>query len=325
VFQEVLLEKTEFNIRFVDWDGKVLSEQTYKKGEKPAAPTPVRVADLTYKYTFAGWDTPVVEVTEDKEYTAVYTTEYVEYVVSFYDWDGELISAETYHYGEKIVAITPPAREKDETYMYMFIGWDNPVDICMGNAVFFAVYNEQYINYEVVFCDPDGNVVIRQKCHYGDVLNIPDVTFTKEMTATTIYEFIGWTDVPKTCIGSATYTAKFREIAREYTVVFMNGDKVVLSAKYHYNDEIAYPLTTPVKAPDEQYSYVFAGWDKSDKAVTKDITFNAVFQEVLLEKNQSNEDDGKNKKGCGSTLLGVPASMILLGSITVLIRKKREN
>lgn len=66
------LAKKEFNISFVNWDGKVLETVKVKGGTKPAysGKTPTRESTKDYRYTFAGWYPEIVEATEDATYTA---------------------------------------------------------------------------------------------------------------------------------------------------------------------------------------------------------------------------------------------------------------
>ena len=74
--EETKVMDITFEVKFVDYDGTVLEVVTVKKGETPqySLSTPVREADSNYIYKFEGWDSELIETTEDKIYTAVYTT-----------------------------------------------------------------------------------------------------------------------------------------------------------------------------------------------------------------------------------------------------------
>jgi hypothetical protein len=62
-------------------------------------PGPTRPADNTYTYEFSGWSpTPSAKVTENKTYTAVYIPTYIEYTITFNNWDGSFITGGSYHY-----------------------------------------------------------------------------------------------------------------------------------------------------------------------------------------------------------------------------------
>ena len=64
----------DYTVRFLNEDGSVITEATYHYGEDVAVPAdPVKAADETYTYTFAGWDKEVTSVKENVDYTATYT------------------------------------------------------------------------------------------------------------------------------------------------------------------------------------------------------------------------------------------------------------
>ena len=63
------------------------------------------------------------------------------YTVTFKDWDGTVLSSETYHYGHEVTVPTDPARDADNDFTYTFIGWDREIDICTEDAVYTAQYS----------------------------------------------------------------------------------------------------------------------------------------------------------------------------------------
>ena len=82
------------------------------------------------------------------------------------------------------------------------------------------------------------------------------------------------------------YTLRPEMLAAEtkdtYTVTWANDDGTVLET-----DESAaftlpsYEGETPVKAPDAQYSYTFAGWDSLFTSVNRDVTYTAVYDKTV--------------------------------------------
>ena len=67
-------EYNKYIVRFLDEDGTVILKTTYHYGDDVAVPAdPVKAADETYTYTFAGWDKEVTSVKENVDYTATYT------------------------------------------------------------------------------------------------------------------------------------------------------------------------------------------------------------------------------------------------------------
>lgn len=70
IFEEIYIEYT---IVFEDYNGTILSEKTYHYGDAVQVPSdPVREADESFRYEFAGWDKEVIECAGDATYTATY-------------------------------------------------------------------------------------------------------------------------------------------------------------------------------------------------------------------------------------------------------------
>lgn len=69
-------DRNSYTVRFLDYDGTVLDEGSYKYGDMPSytKTTPVRNSDNKRKvYLFNNWDKEIVAVTMDADYTAQYT------------------------------------------------------------------------------------------------------------------------------------------------------------------------------------------------------------------------------------------------------------
>lgn len=134
-FTQVYLE---FTVKFMDWDGTLLSEQVLRYGASVSAPSvPTREADERYTYVFAGWDSEITAVDDDKIYTATYTATAILYTVRFLGKDGELIEEKEYEYGATVTPPTPPTPEG-----YEFTGWDKEISAVTGNAEYRARYKE---------------------------------------------------------------------------------------------------------------------------------------------------------------------------------------
>lgn len=128
-------------VEFRNWDGSVVSSEEYSYGAAINVPSdPSRPADLTYTYTFTGWDKPVGVCFGDAVYTACYTPSYINYTVTFRDWNGNTLATGEYHYGDTVIVPSDPYRAEDADYTYQFKGWDQNVTNCLGNTVYTAVY-----------------------------------------------------------------------------------------------------------------------------------------------------------------------------------------
>ena len=81
-------------------------------------------------------------------------------------------------------------------------------------------------------------------------------------------------------LGTATV---YRE-KQSYTVTWKNWDgSVIYSEKYRYGDLPAYkdrnsdPVNVPVRPDDDEYSYLFVGWDREIGRVSADVTYTATY------------------------------------------------
>ena len=130
----------------MDENGNVISTGTYHYGDSVTVPTPTKESDNTYNYTFTGWDKDVSSTcTGNATYTASFSSSYIEYTVTFVDYDGTVISSGTYHYGDSITVPSNPTRPSDNTYNYTFTGWDKDVsETCTGNVTYTAQYSSEY-------------------------------------------------------------------------------------------------------------------------------------------------------------------------------------
>ena len=221
----------EYLVIFKNEDGTELSKATYHYGDKVEIPAdPAKTADNTYTYTFSGWDKEVVDCVGDATYTATYKAAYIDYTVTFLDEDGTEIAKATYHYGDKVTAPAEPSKAADNTYTYAFVGWDQEVVDCTGDATYTATYKASYIEYTVKFVYEDGVLISEKAYHYGDPVEVPDDP-EKAPTAEGVYTFIGWDKEITAVTGDVTYTAQF---AFEQTLPDFTSDGQVTDADAIY-------------------------------------------------------------------------------------------
>ena len=87
--------------------------------------------------------------------------EMIEYTVIFIDWDGTVISENTYHYLDAVDVPDDPARPSDGVYEYTFAGWDKNVTAVNGDEVYTAIYTREQIvgpGFEPGDINGDGSV-----------------------------------------------------------------------------------------------------------------------------------------------------------------------
>ena len=200
----------DYNVKFVDYDGTVISSVNYNYGDAVIVPEePEREADETYIYTFAGWDKDVVKVEGDTTYTATYDKTYIEYTVKFVS-DGKEISSKNYHYGDTVDVPAAPTKVKDNKYTYAFAGWDKEITTVTGNATYYAVFESDAIDYNVKFVDYDGTVISSVNYNYGDAVIVPEEP-EREADETYTYTFAGWDKEVTVVTEDTTYTAIYEQ------------------------------------------------------------------------------------------------------------------
>lgn len=216
--------------------------------------------------------TNTVTVTYEGKTTA-FDVQIVKAKVIFQMDDGTVISEKEYLYGDTIEVPADPIKASDNTYTYVFAGWDKEVVPCSGDAVYKATYTPVYIDYTVAFKDEDGTVISETTYHWGEEIVVPAEP-TKAADNTFTYTFAGWDKTVETaCGGNATYVAVYQTAYIEYTVTFQYEDGTVIKQyTLHYGD----PVTAP-EAPAAPNGYQFTGWDKAITACQGDATYTAVL------------------------------------------------
>ena len=196
-----------FTIKFVDYDGTVLSTQTVEYNKTPTAPTaPTRTG-----YDFTGWSPSVVVATADKTYTAQYTIQ--KFTITFVNYDGTVLYSNEFEYGSvPSYSGSAPTKAPVTHYEYVFSGWGNIVAVT-GEATYTAQYEETPRSYTITWKNYDGSVIKSDSVKYGDTPTYNGVTPAK-----TGCNFTGWSPVITTVTGEATYTAQFTPIIYTITV-----------------------------------------------------------------------------------------------------------
>ncbi len=76
--------------------------------------------------------------------TAVYNVKIITATVTFCNADGTILSEKEYMYGDTVVEPATPTKPAGVADDYVFCGWDKPVSVCTGNAVYTAVFEFAY-------------------------------------------------------------------------------------------------------------------------------------------------------------------------------------
>lgn len=124
----------QFNVKFLDKDDKVISEQKVNWNEAAIAPD----APVLEGHFFSCWDTDFQHVTADLTIKPVYDTK--TYTVRFVDSNGTLISEQVVAFG---MPATPPADPVREGFV--FTGWDEPFDCIIADITITAQYESESV------------------------------------------------------------------------------------------------------------------------------------------------------------------------------------
>lgn len=148
-----------------------------------------------------------------------------DYNVRFFNYDGSVISEDVCRYGETPVAPENPERASDDTFCYVFAGWDKEIAPCTADVDYTAEFTAAYIDYTVVFKDHDGSVISTNTYHYGDEVTVPDDPVRADDDKYT-YTFTGWDKEVTICGGSAEYTAQYDRSEKRLRGDINNDGKV---------------------------------------------------------------------------------------------------
>ena len=234
----------------------------------------------TSSETTASEDSATSEDSTTSEDSATSENTPVTYTVTFVDYNETEISVETYEAGATVVVPNDPVRASDETYTYVFAGWDKEVTAVAGDVTYKATYTETYIDYTVTFLNDDDSVIETKTYHYGDEVTAP--TATKADTETYTYVFAGWDKEVTAVAGDVTYKATYTETYIDYVVKFVNDNGGTISENtYHYGDDVVVP-DDPSKAENDYFTFAFAGWDSEvAEKVAGSVTYTATFESML--------------------------------------------
>ena len=127
----------------------VETQTTYDYGSMPVYNgTPSKQSNSQYSYNFIGWDKEITTVNGDARYTAQFTEIRNNYTVSFVV-NGTTYS-ETYEYGVTPSYNGDTSKPNDETYRYIFSGWDKEIVAVNEDTTYVAQYTAVLIGSATV-------------------------------------------------------------------------------------------------------------------------------------------------------------------------------
>ncbi|MBR5712104.1 MAG: InlB B-repeat-containing protein [Lachnospiraceae bacterium] len=295
--------KKKFTITFRNDDGTKLQSETVEYGVKPVynGKTPTKAATKQYTYTFAGWDSEIIEVAGDATYTATYDHKVNSYRIRFVNDDGTELQSEMVEYGVKPVYNgKTPTKAATKQYTYTFAAWDSEIIEVVGDATYTATYDHKVNSYRIRFVNDDGTELQSEVLDFGAKPVYNGKTPAKAATKQYTYTFAGWDNEVIAVAGDATYTAKYDSKLNSYQVAFeANGGSEISAKTVEYGSKLE-NVADPVRK-----GFDFIGWftdaactKKADLTapITDDCKFYAGWEEVFFTVTGDTSWDVKSGK-----------------------------
>ncbi len=294
---EVLFTPPSYTVTFVDYNGKVLKEETVVRGNSATAP-----ADPTRDgYVFIGWNKGFANIQADTTITAQYAEDTVYLVGSWGDWalntemtgSGDVVSVTlqlsegTYQFKILNVAtyfgndgtIDDTTIKTSETG-WIFVEGNNNCTLKASGGTYTFNYNTKTNTLEVLFTPPSFTVTFKD--WDGTVLKTETVVRGSSATAPEDptrdgYIFQGWNKDFSYIYTNTVVTATYLQEKVTYTVTFLDWDGTVLSTQIVTTGESAVAPEIP-----ERENYAFKCWDKDFSNITYNLTVNAIYDDIRV-------------------------------------------
>jgi hypothetical protein len=275
----------QFSVTYENWDGSVLDTQSVKYGQNASYTkgVPTKAKDAEYDYAFKGWDGSETNITKDTTLKAQFVSTRNSFLVTFVNWDDSVLDTQRVAYGEDATfAKDTPTKEQDERYLYTFKGWSDSLTHITEDKTLKATFDYALREYNVTYLNYDGTSLDAHKVAYGKNSSYLGTTPTKADDELHTYVFTGWDKSEDNVTSDTTFTAQFKDILRQYTATFYDGNnQLVYTAVVDAGTDAVYQGSTPAKASNEKYDYTFSGWDAPLTNIRADTKFTAQFSQTL--------------------------------------------
>ena len=184
-------------------------------------------------------------------------TAQVYHSVTFVDYDGTVLSAQSVAHGSAAAEPTAPEREG-----YAFIGWDKDFSNVTEDMTVTAQYsaNSYSITYTI-----NGEEYTAQTYEFGAVVSAPEYTVPEGHT------FSGW-DIPET-MPAENLVLDAALTVNEYTVTYNINGEIYAIQVYAYGEEVFAPA---YEVPEH---FTFSGWDTPATMPAENIVLDATLVE----------------------------------------------
>ena len=229
----------KFKVSWLNYDGSLLYDEYYDYNTYPTfkEDLPFKPGNEQFSYSFTGWLPALSKIKSDVSYTAQFSESINTYTITWKNYDGGILSVETYEYGKTpIYKGATPTKPNDDNF-YAFDGWEEDIKPVSSDYTYtakFAIgFNIQWANYDGQILKSDIVKAGEMPIYTGDVP-------TKPCDDLLYYNFETWSPLiePATC--NTTYVATFTSNAiLEFGGLY--DSYYVKSCNYKYVEHIVIP------------------------------------------------------------------------------------
>ncbi len=182
-------------------------------------------------------------------------TAQVYHSVTFVDYDGTVLSAQSVAHGSAAIEPTAPEREG-----YAFIGWDKDFSNVTEDMTVTAQYsaNSYSITYTI-----NGEEYTAQTYEFGAVVSAPEYTVPEGHT------FSGW-DIPET-MPAENLVLDAALTANSYSITYTINDEEYTAQTYEFGAVVSAPEYT---VPE---GHTFSGWDIPETMPAENLVLDAAL------------------------------------------------
>ncbi len=231
-------DEKRFTITWKNWDGTIIQTAdaegipqdaysvTYGTMAEFLGTNPTREKTIDYTYDFTGWSPALGKVTSDVTYTATYDQKPRMYTIIFQNEGGVEIERQFLTHNEV------PVCENVPTKVGHTLEWNPAIAAVVGDATYTATWLEEPpTEYEVTFFDYNGEDILQQSNVAVGALPTPPADPAGKPASASgefTYVFDHWAPALEavSATGAKSYTAVYREVAREYTISYFKEDGV---------------------------------------------------------------------------------------------------
>ena len=172
-----------------------------------------------------------------------------------------------------------PTKPGDEIYVYDFVGWEPEVTEVSNDVTYVATFKAVRL-LNVKFVDYDNTSLYETIIREDEMPEYKGTEPTREEDMVNTYSFNGWNPAIGNISEDTTFVATYLATPIVYYhVKFVNyDDSVLYETEVREGREAIYSGDTPTKPEDDEFTYLFDGWDKNLSSINSDLTTKAKYK-----------------------------------------------